>query len=68
MDSTIGLPKLEGIDAIYTIIDYLIKERYYVACLAGDEGILLEATMKILVRYVFTYYRLPYLTVLDRGP
>ena len=38
MDFIIGLPLLEGHNAIYIIVDRLIKERHYVPCHLGDKG------------------------------
>jgi len=39
MDFVTGLPLYEGIDAVLMVVDRLLKERYYIACKAGDKGI-----------------------------
>jgi len=39
IDFVIGLPLYEGIDAVLIVVDRLLKERYYIAYKASDEGI-----------------------------
>jgi len=39
MDFVTGLPLYEGIDAVLIVVDRLLKERYYIAYKASNEGI-----------------------------
>jgi len=39
MDFIIGLPLYKGIDAVLIVVDYLLKEQYYIAYKASDKGI-----------------------------
>jgi len=48
----IGLLEYEGIDAILMVVDRLLKERYYIAYKAGDEGTSTEKTAKLVYRYI----------------
>jgi len=67
MDFITGLPKSEGYNAIYTIVDRSIKERHYVPCHWGELGTSLEATAWILIWNIFRLHGLPDLIILDRG-
>ena len=68
MNFITGLPWLEGFNAINVIIDRLIKERYYVPCVSGEDGTTSEATVLILLKEVFRLYGLPFSIISDRGP
>jgi len=39
IDFITRLPLYEGIDAVLIVVDYLLKERYYIAYKASNEGI-----------------------------
>ena len=67
MDFIVGLPPSDGYNAICTIVDRLTKERHYAPCIATDKGTSAEATVDILMRYVFRTHGLPKSIVSDRG-
>jgi len=68
LNFVIGLPECEGIDAILIVVDRLLKERYYIAYKAGDEGTSAEKTAKLVYRYIWKYHRLPNTIISNRGP
>jgi len=55
-------------DAILMVVDRLLKERYYIAYKAGDEGTSAEKTAKLVYRYIWKHYRLPNTIISNRGP
>ena len=67
MDFIVGLPESEGKNAICTIIDRLSKKYHYVGCTATDKDTSIEATVDILLNYVYQYYSLLTSIVSDRG-
>ena len=68
MDFITRLPEVDGRNAILTVIDRLLKEYYYIAYTASDEGTSTKSTTKLLIKGVFRLYSLPNTIVSDRGP
>ena len=68
MDFITGLFDSHGHNAICIMIDKLSKERHYALCTAKDEGTFAEATVKILVQYVFRTHDLFTSITFDRDP
>ena len=68
MDFVTSLPTSEGQNAICTLVDRLSKEKHYAPCTAADEGTSVEATVDILLNYIFRTHGLPNSIVSDRGP
>ena len=50
MDFIVGLPKSEDHNAIFVIIDRLIKEHHYISYTAEADGTSVKATADILIR------------------
>ena len=67
MDFIVGLPPAEGYNAICTIIDRLTKERHYVPCWSGEQGLSAEEVAFIMIWNVFRLHGLPDTIVSDRG-
>ena len=67
MDFITGLPVSEKYNAICTIVDRLSKERHYVPCWSGDEGLSAEEVMWILIWNVYRLHGLPDTIISDRG-
>ncbi len=68
MDFVTGLPLSNGFNAILTVIDRLTKERHYIPCSTEEEGTTTEATVELLINWVFRTHGLPSSIVSDRGP
>ena len=68
MDFIVGLPQFEGYNAIFIVVDRLIKERYYILYTITNKGTLVEYTAEILINEVFRLYKLSILIVSNRGP
>lgn len=68
MDFVTSLPVSDNRNAICTLVDRLTKERHYAPCTAADEGTSVEATVDILLNYIFRTHGLPNSIVSDRGP
>lgn len=68
MDFVTGLPSSDNFNAICTLVDRLTKERHYAPCIATDKGTSAEATVDILLNYVFRTHGLPNSITSDRGP
>ena len=68
MDFITSLSTSEGQNAICTLVDRLSKEKHYAPYTAADEGTSVEATVDILLNYIFRTYGLPNSIVSDRGP
>lgn len=67
MDFVTGLPLSNGFNAILTVIYKLTKERHYIPC-STEEGTTTEATVELLINWVFRTHGLPSSIVSDRGP
>ena len=49
MNFIIDLFLLSEYDAIYIIVNYLIKERYYITYIASDNDILVDIVIDIII-------------------
>ena len=68
MDFIVDLPATKkGNNAILTATDRLTKERYFIACKAGNKGIGSEVTAYMLLNNVIKLHGLMEDLVLDRG-
>ena len=68
MDFIIGLPLLSEYNAIYIIVNRLIKERYYITYIVSDNDTSVDAVIDIIISWVFRLYELPASIVFDRDP
>ena len=67
MNFIIDLLLLSEYDAIYVIINRLIKERYYITYIVSDNDILVDVVIDIIISWVFRLYKLSALIVFDRN-
>ena len=68
MDFIVGLSKFDKYNAIFIVVDRLIKKRYYILYTTIDKGTSTEYTAEILINEVFRLYKLLILIVSNRGP
>ena len=68
MNFIVGLPQFEGYNAIFVIVDRLIKERYYILYTITNKGTSVEYIVEMLINEVFRLYKLSILIVSNRGP
>ena len=61
------LSKSDKYNAIFVIIDRLIKKRYYILYIAIKEGISIKNIINILIKKVFRLYSLLVSIILNRG-
>ncbi len=62
------LLKLKGFNAILNIIDWLMKERYYIVYIIIKESIITENTAKILYKNVWRIHDLFNIIISNRDP
>jgi len=55
-------------NAICIVIDKLTRKQHYIACIATNKSIFVEATTNIFLYDVFKYYDLSILIIFDREP
>ena len=55
-------------NAIFTVIDRLLKEWYYILCCTGNKWILLKKTVWLFIHKMFCYHGLPQSIVSDQSP
>ena len=68
MDFIVGLSESDRYNAIFVVVNRLIKERYYILYTITDKGTSAEYTAEILINKVFRLYRLSILIISNRGP
>ena len=65
MDFVVGLPELDGFDAIWVVVDCLSKQRHFVPC---TSTITVEGLAQLFLDHVFKRHGLPDTIISDRGP
>jgi hypothetical protein len=65
MDFVVGLPECEGFDAVWVLVDRLLKMHHFIPCHTTMDAIGLA---KLFLREVVCLYGLPRAIVSDRGP
>ena len=65
MDFVVGLPKSRGFDAIWVVVDWLSKQRYFVPCMTTIDA---QGLATLCIDNIFHLHRLPDSIVSDRGP
>lgn len=72
MDFVTGLLKCHAYgqiyDAIFLVIDRLLKEQHYILCIKKNKRILAEATAKLFIQYVWSKKGLPISLTSDKKP
>ena len=72
MDLVTGLPKCHAYgqiyDAIFLVIDCLLKEQHYILYIKENKGILAEAIAKLFIRHVWSRKSLPISLTSDKKP
>ncbi len=58
--------ELEGFNAILNIIDWLIKERYYIVYIIINKNIIAENIIRMLYKNVWRIHNLSNIIILDR--
>ena len=66
IDFIIELSDFKDNNAIYIIIDRLIKKRHYVLCVIDDDDLTIEICVKILLHYVFRIHDLLFFIISNR--
>ena len=68
MNFIVGLSQFEKYNAIFIVVNRLIKERYYILYTIINKGTLVENTAEMLINEVFRLYKLLVLIVSNREP
>ena len=67
IDFIVDLSQSKEHNAIFVVVDRLIKKRHYISCTITDEDISVEYTTKMLVNYIFRLHGLSSSIVSNRG-
>ncbi len=66
MNFIMKLLKLKGFNAILNMIDWLIKERYYIVYTTTDKNMIAKNIIKVLYKNVWRIYNLFNTIILNR--
>ena len=65
MDYVVGLPKSQGFDAIWVVVDRLSEQRHFVPCMTTIDS---QGLATLFMDNIFRLHGLPDSIVSDRGP
>jgi hypothetical protein len=56
MDFVTSLPLSKGKNAIFVVVNRLIKEYYFILCFAREKKTLVKETARIIICYIYLLY------------